>query len=264
MLRKTDVLIGVIALLLLLTPPCFAFWLRRQPPDQWKILTETITPLLTKEIATTRVTLNSIQSAMHTEDRTFWDKYGGTIIKTLIGLSLPTAPFAMNGDIQVDAVRPATIAMDVAIDVPEDNLRAALKNKDKHCDAILYDTTVSLDYGIPIDQHRDDWIMIRDRNVIVRLPPPKVLGLAKVELAQSRRLDQQTNRSHPDAAMYSHLDQAALEDAQKHAESWAIDLGVNRTCRENSKAVVRSIFAQFLAEGVSLSVEYEDEQGAIR
>lgn len=237
-----DVLIGVIALLLLAAPTVVVRMRRPPPPkeDQCKMLTEKITPLMIQEIATTRVTLNSMKCFTTTDDRSFWDKYGPSIIKFMIR---------------------GTVA-GVAVNVPPPIISDQMKTSSNNYDAVLYETTVSIDFGIPMDHIRHDWVKVSDGRLVICLPPPKALGLAKVDLDRSKRIDQQTNRSTIDASKFSQLDQEALDYTQKNAQKWAVDLGVDKTCREKTRAIMTSLISQFNTHDLPVSISFDDEIGA--
>ena len=78
-------------------------------------------------------------------------------------------------------------------------------------DSIIYEVTVEVDYGVPVDMLTPDRIKREGGQLVVRVPPPRIIGLPKIVMEESGRRDQRTEGSRP--VEYEKLDQQVRDAA---------------------------------------------------
>lgn len=229
-------------------PPTVVYFATRVPETEviTEVLPEKLVESLISDLATTTVTLNSVKVFTITETLGTWDK-----TKTFLWKYSPYV------------VVPELLIIDKAYTLIADQPRPLEKDiptNVKQC-SILYESTVDVDYGIPMRDAGDSWIARdADGRLNVRLPAPRVLGIPRIDLKQSKRIDHKANFDVT-GRQYSELDHRALEYSQKNAARWAEDLGLSELVRQQAKEAVSALLAQF-SPGAPITVTFvEPAQG---
>lgn len=125
-------------------------------------------------------------------------------------------------------------------------------------DAILQEVTVSVEYGINLDEISGDNLEIKDKSLILTLPAPGVIGTPNIDRERSLTIDRQTNGDEQDAE-WPRLQQLAFEDAQQNAGNWVQDAGLETSLREQSRAVIREFVQSLIGKDSLVVVRFADE-----